>query len=57
MLIVGEKEQQNQEVSVRKQGEGDKGSINLTIFANNLNKEVYDMMNHWRNEVNKDLNK
>ena len=28
MLIVGEKEQQNQEVSVRKQGEGDKGSIN-----------------------------
>ena len=57
MLIVGEKEQQNQEVSVRKQGEGDKDSINLTIFANNLNKEVYDMMNHWRNEVNKDLNK
>ena len=30
MLIVGEKEMENNEVSVRKQGEGDKGSIKIT---------------------------
>ncbi|MBP3589640.1 MAG: threonine--tRNA ligase, partial [Muribaculaceae bacterium] len=30
MLIVGEKEAQNGEISVRKQGEGDKGSMKIT---------------------------
>ena len=29
MLIVGEKEAENNEVSVRKQGEGDKGSMKI----------------------------
>ena len=33
MLIVGEKEAENNEVSVRKQGEGDKGSMKITTFA------------------------
>ena len=32
MLIVGEKEAENGEVSVRKQGEGDKGSMKITTF-------------------------
>jgi len=45
MLVVGEKEAENEEVSVRKQGEGDKGSMKITTFAENLNKEVQAMMN------------
>jgi threonyl-tRNA synthetase len=47
MLIVGEKEAEKQEVSVRKQGEGDKGSMEITTFAELLNKEVNDMMTAW----------
>ena len=45
MLIVGEKEAENCEVSVRKQGEGDKGSMKITTFAENLNAEVKAMTN------------
>jgi threonyl-tRNA synthetase len=45
MVVVGEKEAENEEVSVRKQGEGDKGSMKITTFAENLNKEVQAMMN------------
>ncbi|MCI9606829.1 MAG: threonine--tRNA ligase [Muribaculaceae bacterium] len=45
MLIVGEKEAENDEVSVRKQGEGDKGTMKITTFAQNLAKEVEDMIN------------
>ena len=37
MLIVGEKEAENSEVSVRKQGEGDKGSMKIATFAALLN--------------------
>ena len=37
LLIVGEKEAENGEVSVRKQGEGDKGSMKIATFAANLN--------------------
>lgn len=33
MLIVGEKEAENGEVSVRKQGEGDQGSMKFEDFA------------------------
>jgi len=33
MLIVGEKEAENGEVAVRKQGEGDKGSMKVSDFA------------------------
>ena len=40
LLIVGEKESDNESVSVRKQGEGDKGSMNLKDFAEFLNNEV-----------------
>lgn len=40
MLIVGEKEAENQTISVRKQGEGDKGSMSISEFADMVNKEV-----------------
>ena len=47
MLIVGEQEAEKQEVSVRKQGEGDKGSMKFTTFAELLTKEVENMMTTW----------
>ena len=50
MLIVGEKEAENNEVSVRKQGEGDKGSMGIATFAALLNDEVEEMMNRWQNK-------
>lgn len=40
MLIVGEKEAENGQVSVRRQGEGDKGSMTVEDFARMLNSEV-----------------
>ncbi|MFC2104928.1 threonine--tRNA ligase, partial [Bacteroidota bacterium] len=40
LLIVGEKEFDNETVSVRIQGDGDKGSMKLTEFAELINKEV-----------------
>ena len=40
LLIVGEKEFDNESVSVRRQGEGDKGSMQLNEFAEFINKEV-----------------
>ncbi|MCH5218751.1 MAG: threonine--tRNA ligase [Muribaculaceae bacterium] len=43
LLIVGEKEQENGEISVRKQGEGDKGSMKIVNFADALNAEVEAM--------------
>jgi threonyl-tRNA synthetase len=49
MLIVGEQEAEKQEVSVRKQGEGDKGSMKFTTFAELLTQEVEKMMNSWKN--------
>ena len=52
MLIVGEKEAENGEVSVRKQGEGDKGSMKITTFAALLKGEVEDQMNHWKKDNN-----
>jgi threonyl-tRNA synthetase len=47
MLVVGEKEAENDEVSVRKQGEGDKGLMKITKFAEILKEEVSQMMNQW----------
>ena len=47
MLIVGEKEAENREVSVRKQGEGDKGTMKFEEFAKILNEEVQNMINKW----------
>ncbi len=45
MLIVGEKEAENGEISVRKQGEGDKGTVKIATFAQNLADEVDGMIN------------
>lgn len=45
LLIVGEKETENEEVSVRKQGGEDKGSLKLTTFAAEIQQEVEEMMN------------
>ncbi len=45
LLIVGEKEAQNEEVSVRKQGEGDKGTMKIVNFADEIKAEVSAMTN------------
>lgn len=44
LLIVGEKEAQNDEVSVRKQGEGDTGTMKIVNFAAELNAKVDSMI-------------
>ncbi len=48
MLIVGEKEAENNEVSVRKQGEGDVGSMKITTFASLIKEEIEKQMNQWQ---------
>ena len=45
LLIVGEKEMENNEVSVRKQGGIDLGTKKITTFAADLLEEVDKMMN------------
>ena len=45
MLIVGEKEIENEEVSVRKHGENDNISMKITTFAAQLTDEVNAMIN------------
>ncbi|MEI3119219.1 MAG: threonine--tRNA ligase [Parabacteroides johnsonii] len=52
MLIVGEKEAENNEVFVRKQGEGDKGSMKIATFAALLKGEIEEQMNHWKKDNN-----
>ena len=47
MLIVGEKEAENNEVSVRKQGVGDQGTMKYEEFGKILNEEVQNMINKW----------
>ena len=44
MLIVGEKEAENGEVAVRKQGDGDKGTMKVEAFAEMVNNEVKTIM-------------
>src|SRR5574344_212057 len=43
MLVVGEKEQAEGMVSVRKQGEGDQGTMKKEDFAKKINDEVAEM--------------
>ncbi|MDD6641109.1 MAG: threonine--tRNA ligase [Bacteroidales bacterium] len=45
LLIVGEKEAADGTISVRKQGEGDKGIMTPDAFAEMVNAEVKNMMN------------
>mgnify|MGYP003434170751 CR=1 FL=1 len=45
LLIVGEKEAETGTVSVRRQGEGDKGAMTPEDFANLVNEEVKGLIN------------
>lgn len=47
MLIVGEKEAENGEVAVRKQGEGDQGVLKVAAFGEKVAEEVRSMINKW----------
>ena len=44
MVIVGEKEAAEGTVAVRKQGEGDQGSMKIADFAKKINDEVAEMV-------------
>ena len=50
LLIVGAQESENETVSVRKQGEGDQGSVKLATFAEKICQEVDDEMNAWQRD-------
>ncbi|MFW6248584.1 MAG: His/Gly/Thr/Pro-type tRNA ligase C-terminal domain-containing protein, partial [Bacteroidota bacterium] len=45
LLIIGEKEAENNTISVRKQGEGDIGSMSLDNFVNFVHSEVEKTLN------------
>jgi threonyl-tRNA synthetase len=45
MLILGEKEEANGTVSVRKQGEGDLGEMTPEAFSNLINEEIKQQLN------------
>ena len=51
MLIVGEKEAQEGKVSVRVQGEGEKGSVKIATFAEQIAEEVHRQINAWQAEA------
>jgi threonyl-tRNA synthetase len=44
LLIIGEKEQENGTVSVRRQGEGDRGEMKLEEFAKFMQSEVENQL-------------
>ena len=50
MLIVGDQEMNENKVSVRRQGEGDKGAMTTEEFAEMINKEVEAQLNSIYNE-------
>jgi threonyl-tRNA synthetase len=49
MLIVGEKEAAEGLVSVRRQGDGDKGAMSISEFANLINSEVNERLHTLNN--------
>ncbi len=51
LLIVGEKEQESDTISVRRQGEGDKGSMSLEEFAGFMQDEVRKQLEEIKTEV------
>lgn len=51
MLIVGEKEMNENKVSVRVHGEGDKGSMELTTFINDLKSLIKEQLSVKKTEV------
>ncbi len=46
MLIIGEKEENENTVSVRKQGEGDLGKFTIEEFVQIINKEINEQINN-----------
>ncbi|HLN73056.1 MAG TPA: His/Gly/Thr/Pro-type tRNA ligase C-terminal domain-containing protein, partial [Prolixibacteraceae bacterium] len=44
LLIVGEQEAENEKVSVRKQGDGDKGAMPIQEFADFIKAEVKEQL-------------
>jgi threonyl-tRNA synthetase len=44
LIIVGEKEAQDESVSVRRQGEGDKGTMTINEFATFITNEVREQL-------------
>ncbi len=46
-MLIGEKEAADGTVSVRKQGEGDQGSMKFEDFAKKINEEVRNMTNKY----------
>jgi len=54
LLIIGEKEIENNEISVRKQGEGDVGSMKISTFAAILNEKVEQQMTAWERDSKND---
>ncbi len=51
LLIIGEKEQESNTVSVRRQGEGDKGVMSMEDFAEFLQSEVQNQMESIEKDV------
>jgi threonyl-tRNA synthetase len=49
LLIVGEQEAENQQVSVRKQGDGDKGIMDISGFAEFIKTEVKEQLSSFNN--------
>ncbi len=49
MLIVGEKEEEAQTVSVRRHGEGDIGTMSIEEFAQMLGREVSEQIGEFKN--------
>lgn len=45
MLIVGEKEEQDQRISVRKHGKGDQGTHPVQAFIDSINTEIREALN------------
>lgn len=46
MLIVGEKEEQDGGVSVRRHGKGDQGTMTINAFSEAFQKEIHDLLNY-----------
>jgi threonyl-tRNA synthetase len=51
LLILGEKEQESETISVRRQGEGDKGVMKLDEFAHLLQDEIQEQLQRLEPEV------
>jgi threonyl-tRNA synthetase len=52
MLIIGEKEAMENTVSVRRQGDGDKGTMSIAEFAQLINAEVNEKLEVLQNTSN-----